>query len=146
MIADQDFPDDHGMTSHSQIQNKPSLRLASSPHHHLLLTFFLSMAAEKDNYIVIGGSGFLGRHIVEALLNRGDSVSVLDIVQRYHDVPFYSADISVQSQVEDAFRKVTSNPLLFFLSLRKFCFRVGPPVSFIPPLHLMASTLLSIGK
>ncbi|KAL5501439.1 ERG26 [Sanghuangporus vaninii] len=63
------------------------------------------MSTEKENYIVIGGSGFLGRHIVEALLNRGDTVSVLDIVQRYHDVPVYSADISVQSQVEDAFRK-----------------------------------------
>ena len=61
---------------------------------------------QKDVYIVIGGSGFLGRHIVEALVNRGDTVSVLDIVQRYHDVPFYSADISVQNQVEDAFRKV----------------------------------------
>lgn len=60
---------------------------------------------QKDVYIVIGGSGFLGRHIVEALVNRGDTVSVLDIVQRYHDVPFYSADISVQNQVEDAFRK-----------------------------------------
>ncbi|KAI5123458.1 hypothetical protein M0805_008828 [Coniferiporia weirii] len=59
----------------------------------------------RDNFIVIGGSGFLGRHIVEALVKRGDAVSVLDIVQRYHDVPFYSADISVQSQVEDAFRK-----------------------------------------
>lgn len=64
------------------------------------------MGADQDAYIVIGGSGFLGRHIVEALLNRGDVVSVLDIVQRYHDVPFYTADISVQSQVEDAFRKV----------------------------------------
>ncbi|EJC98847.1 C-3 sterol dehydrogenase [Fomitiporia mediterranea MF3/22] len=63
------------------------------------------MSATKENYIVIGGSGFLGRHIVEALLNRGDTVSVLDIVQRHHDVPFYNADISVQSQVEDAFRK-----------------------------------------
>ncbi|PAV17340.1 C-3 sterol dehydrogenase [Pyrrhoderma noxium] len=62
-------------------------------------------AQQKDVYIVIGGSGFVGRHIVEALVNRGDTVSVLDIVQRYHDVPFYSADISIQTQVEDAFRK-----------------------------------------
>ena len=60
----------------------------------------------KDIYLVIGGSGFLGRHIVEALLNRGDAVAVLDIVQRYHDVPFYSADISDQSQVEAALKKV----------------------------------------
>ena len=65
------------------------------------------MSSEKENYIVIGGSGFLGRHVVEALLARGDAVSVLDIVQRHHDVPFYACDISVQSQVEEAFRKVS---------------------------------------
>ena len=66
------------------------------------------MAAQtKENYIVIGGNGFLGRHIVEALLKRGDVVSVLDIVQRYHDVPFYPCDISIQNQVEEAFRKVS---------------------------------------
>lgn len=62
---------------------------------------------DREVYIVIGGSGFLGRHIVEALLKRGDTVSILDVVQRYHDVPFYTADISVQSQVEDALRKVS---------------------------------------
>ena len=73
-------------------------------HHHKTLRTM--SAQQKDVYIVIGGSGFVGRHIVEALVNRGDTVSVLDIVQRYHDVPFYSADISIQTQVEDAFRKV----------------------------------------
>lgn len=60
----------------------------------------------KDVYLVIGGSGFLGRHVVEALLARDDSVAVFDIVQRYHDVPFYSGDISEEEQVSDALRKV----------------------------------------
>ena len=64
----------------------------------------------RDNFLVIGGSGFVGRHIVEALLKRGDSVSVLDIVQRHHEVPFYAADISEQEQVEDALRKVINTP------------------------------------
>ncbi|KAI0763611.1 C-3 sterol dehydrogenase [Trametes elegans] len=59
----------------------------------------------KDVYLVVGGSGFLGRHIVEALVARGDSVSVFDIVQRHHDVPFYSGDISEEEQVSDALRK-----------------------------------------
>lgn len=56
--------------------------------------------------MVIGGSGFVGRHIVDALLARGDTVSVFDIVQRYHDVPFYSGDISEEEQVSQALRKV----------------------------------------
>ena len=66
----------------------------------------MSSSKTPESYLVIGGSGFVGRHIVNALLARGDSVSVFDIVQRYHDVPFYSGDISEEEQVADALRKV----------------------------------------
>ena len=65
----------------------------------------MSSSKPRDVYLVIGGSGFVGRHIVDALLARGDSVAVFDIVQRYHDVPFYSGDISEEKSVSDALRK-----------------------------------------
>ncbi len=66
-----------------------------------------SSTRTPENYIVIGGSGFVGRHIVEQLLARGDTVSVFDIVQKYHDTPFYTGDITEEDQVADALQKVS---------------------------------------
>lgn len=63
-------------------------------------------STSRDIYLVIGGSGSLGRHIVDRLLARGDTVSIFDIVQRYHDVPFYSGDLSEEEQIGSALQKV----------------------------------------
>ena len=39
-----------------------------------------------ESYLIIGGCGFLGRHIVEQLQARGETqISVFDIVQRHFD-------------------------------------------------------------
>jgi sterol-4alpha-carboxylate 3-dehydrogenase (decarboxylating) len=65
-----------------------------------------SSSSQKDTYLVIGGSGFVGRHIVQKLLKRGDNVSVFDIVQRYHDTPFYSGDIAEEGSISSALQKV----------------------------------------
>jgi UDP-glucose 4-epimerase len=81
----------------------------------------MSAQRKKDVYLVIGGSGFLGRHIVQDLLDRGDSVSVFDIVQRYHDVPFYSGDLADQDSVAQALQKVRTCHVIDLL----------PPIDYI---------------
>ena len=63
----------------------------------------------KDSYLVIGGCGFLGRHIVEQLLARGErAVAVFDLVQRHHDknVQFFTGDICNLNDLSNALRKV----------------------------------------
>ena len=63
----------------------------------------------KDSYLVIGGCGFLGRHIVEQLLARGEqAVAVFDLVQRHHDhnIQFFTGDICNPNDLSNALQKV----------------------------------------
>ena len=87
---------------------------------------------ERESYLVIGGCGFLGRHIVEQLLARGETeVAVFDIVQRHFDrwvhwrceqcarltssnVTFFIGDITKPDDVRNAINKVS--PRSTFLS------------------------------
>ena len=72
-------------------------------------------SSQRDVYLVIGGSGFLGRHIVQALKARGDVVSVFDIIQRYDDTPFFGGDITDAGQVGDALVKVSKEQSIVFI-------------------------------
>jgi len=73
-----------------------------------------------EKYLVIGGDGFLGRHIVKALLDRHEAhVGVLDIVQSEKDdgaTRFFKGDITVKETIVDAIQQV-SLPSLILLVL-----------------------------
>ncbi|XP_068596661.1 sterol-4-alpha-carboxylate 3-dehydrogenase, decarboxylating [Brachionichthys hirsutus] len=58
---------------------------------------------------VIGGSGFLGRHLVEKLLDRGYTVSVFDIRKSYElpGVAFYRGDLCDQQALLPALEAVS---------------------------------------
>jgi sterol-4alpha-carboxylate 3-dehydrogenase (decarboxylating) len=56
---------------------------------------FLKMSGEIRTCTVIGGCGFLGRHMVETLLSNGYTVNVFDIRVTHYDerVQFFSGDL-----------------------------------------------------
>jgi sterol-4alpha-carboxylate 3-dehydrogenase (decarboxylating) len=89
--------------------------------------------SSKDVYLVVGGSGFLGRHIVKALKARGDEVSVFDIVQRHDDVPFYVGDISEPGVFSSAVEKVGAYSILIASYLTAVAsHRAAPHASYTP--------------
>ncbi|KAJ6488166.1 hypothetical protein C8R47DRAFT_1071913 [Mycena vitilis] len=74
------------------------------------------MSASKDVYLVLGGDVFAGRHVVEQLKARGDTVFVFDSTQRHDDVECYSGDICVRGQVSDVIQKTGATCVIHTIS------------------------------
>ncbi|KAI6146254.1 hypothetical protein BKA82DRAFT_4015822 [Pisolithus tinctorius] len=72
---------------------------------------------DEDAYITVDRSELVGRHIVEWLA-KADSIPVLDIVQRHHEVSFYLGDITDEWDVLDILERsgityIVQNALLW---------------------------------
>ena len=64
------------------------------------------MSRNPEAFLVLGGSGLLGRYIAKALLDEGHNVSVLDIVKRYDDIAFHPGDITEEGLVLSVLQQV----------------------------------------
>lgn len=66
--------------------------------------------SESGRFLVIGGGGFLGGHIIRALLDRGDTVHAFDLVKKDIDprVTFYCGDLTNAKTLGDAIKQVSS--------------------------------------
>lgn len=80
---------------------------------------FLHVAQSNKRCAVIGGSGFLGRHLVEKLLDRGYSVSVFDIRQSYElpGVSFHQGDLCDKQVTSASTLLAVKTKNITFLSL-----------------------------
>lgn len=111
----------------------PRQRVAAGfPNRELL---FPQLPTMSESYLVIGGSGFLGRHIVEALQDRGDNVATFDVVQRHFDVPFYLGDITNEQDIGNAIQKVRTSDRSTPVSAVMLPERLARRASFIPQLQ-----------
>ena len=65
-----------------------------------------------DSYLVIGGSGLLGSHIVDRLVKRGEErVALFDLTlgtsEHYSGVRQFVGDICIREDLEKAVREVS---------------------------------------
>ncbi|KAJ7223062.1 3-beta hydroxysteroid dehydrogenase/isomerase family-domain-containing protein [Mycena pura] len=74
------------------------------------------MANTKDVYLVLGGDVFVGRHVVERLMARGDTVFVFDTSHTHDDVSFIPGDICVPEQISSALQQTGATCIIHTIS------------------------------
>ena len=71
---------------------------------------FVLWLSQRKTCTVVGGCGFLGRHLVESLLERGYQVNVFDLKQTYEDdrVQFFTGSINnLEVRASNQFRAIS---------------------------------------
>ena len=88
------------------------------------------MAGDSERYLVLGGAGFLGSHIVEGLVDRGErSITVYDVQKPVRPdlirgVNYVVGDICDRARLLDALKQVSSSDTTRTISVTQTVF--GP--------------------
>ena len=61
------------------------------------------------NYVITGGSGYLGAVLIKRLLDDGNKVIVMDVVNERSDIEFIKCDITDSKQVNDGIASLDKN-------------------------------------
>ena len=70
-----------------------------------------------DKYLVTGASGYVGREVVQQLLDLGSEVTALDLVEPDQNIPFIKADLTDPVALEQALAGKTFDRILHIASL-----------------------------
>jgi nucleoside-diphosphate-sugar epimerase len=62
---------------------------------------FRLFSACLDQVLVTGGAGFVGSHVADALLSRGDTVIIVDELNDYYDVRLKRANLAYLTAKHD---------------------------------------------
>ncbi|RPI86260.1 MAG: NAD(P)-dependent oxidoreductase [Chloroflexi bacterium] len=70
-----------------------------------------------NKYLVTGGSGYVGREVIQQLLENGKDVTALDLVPPDQAIPFVQVDLTDAEALEKAFQDKSFDCILHIASL-----------------------------
>ena len=78
-----------------------------------------------NRYLVTGGSGFIGKNLVQKLLQKGKHITVIDTVDDLHDhnINYIKADISNYNEIVNLFKNIDCVVHLAALSNTSVCMK-----------------------